>query len=145
MIKDVKIDITGIQESGEDSDKIEFTTDGRFGEKDGKYFLSYDEGQMFESANVRTKIFINPDNSVVLQRSGDINTRMEIREGERTSCFYSTAVGDICIGLYGEMIENKLNASGGSLKMIYTIDSSLQFISRNEVSINIKEVTECQY
>lgn len=144
MIKDVKIDIKGIQQADDQSDTIEFQTDGRFGEKDGKYFISYDEGQMFENSNVKTKIFINPDNSVVLQRSGDINTRMEITQGGRSSCFYGTAVGDICIGLYGELIEANLNQSGGSLKMIYTIDSDLRFISRNEVIITIKEVTECQ-
>jgi len=140
MIKDVIINIEGVQGIDDQTDTIEFTTEGKFGFKDGKYFLSYDEGQMMENASIKTKIFINSSDSLVLQRSGTITSRMEIEKGRRNSCFYSTPAGDLCIGIYGEKLDVNLNDSGGRLEMVYTIDSDLTLISRNEVKITVKEV-----
>ena len=77
---------------------------------------------------------------MVLQRTGDISSRMEITAGERKSCFYSTPVGDICIGIYGENIELDLKENGGNINLVYTIDSDLKLISRNRVKITVKEV-----
>ena len=102
MIKDVIIDIKGIQGIDDDSNVIEFTTDGRFGIKDGEFFISYDEGQMLEeSLEVKTSIFIKPD-SVILQRNGAIKSRMVIEKGVRNTCFYSTPHGNMVLGIYGE-------------------------------------------
>ena len=140
MIKDVLITVVGIQGIDGEEDTVELTTEGRFGIKVGKYFLSYDEGQIVEAGKVKTKIFINSPDSVVLQRTGDINSRMEITAGERKSCFYSTPVGDICIGIYGENIELDLKENGGNINLVYTIDSDLKLISRNRVKITVKEV-----
>ena len=140
MIKDVLISIKGVQGIDDQTDTIEFTTEGRFGIKDGKYFLSYDEGQMSDSGNIKTKLFINSPQSVILQRSGEIQSRMEIEEGKRTICFYVTPVGELALGIYGESLEVDFNESGGSLKMIYTIDADLRPVSRNEVKITVKEV-----
>ena len=44
MIKDVIIDIKTEQTVDGNTDTIQFTTDGRFGKKDGSFFISYDEG-----------------------------------------------------------------------------------------------------
>jgi len=144
MIKDVIIDIKGVQGIDGQTDTVEFTTEGKFGFKNGKYFLSYDEGQMMEDADVKTKIWINSYDSLVLQRSGTISSRMEIEKGKRNSCFYSTPVGDLCIGIFGETIDVDLGETGGSLNMVYTIDSGLTLVSRNEVRITVKEVQKCQ-
>ena len=139
-MKDVLISIKGIQGIDEEKDVIEFTTEGRYGIKDGKYYLYYDEGQMMENCEVKTRIFINSPSSLVLQRSGSIKSRMEIEKEKRNSCFYSTPIGELCIGIYGEKLDINLNDSGGSIEMIYTIDSDLRMVSRNEVKITIKEV-----
>ena len=140
MIKDVIIDIKGIQGIDDDSDVIEFTTDGRFGIKDGEFFISYDDGQMLEEClEVKTTIFIKPD-SVVLQRNGAIKSRMVIEKGVRNTCFYSTPHGNMVLGIYGENVDCNLSENGGSLKMSYNIDSDLKLVSRNEVSIKIREI-----
>jgi len=140
MIKDVIIDIKGIQGIDDESDTIEFTTDGRFGIKDGEFFISYDDGQMLEeSLEVKTSIFIKPD-SVVLQRNGAIKSRMVIEKGVRNTCFYSTPHGNMVLGIYGDSVDYDLTEKGGSLKMSYNIDSNLKLVSRNEVSIKIREI-----
>ncbi len=141
MIKDVLINIKGVQGIDDDSDTIEFITDGRFGFKEGEYYISYDESAMLDSGeSVKTQIYIKPDNSVVLQRTGSIKSRILIEKGVRNNCFYSTPMGDLTIGVFGEELLYDLNESGGNVNLKYTIDSDLRLISRNEVNISIKEV-----
>lgn len=141
MIKDVLISIKGIQGLDEQTDTVELTTDGRFGIKDGQYFLTYDEGQILDSyEEIKTNIFIKSENSVVLQRSGAITSRMLIERDTRNTCYYSTPHGDLVIGIFGEDFDIKLDENGGEIKLKYTIDSNLQLLSRNEVNISVREV-----
>jgi len=141
MIKDALININSIQGIDDDTDTIEFMTDGRFGFKDGSYYISYDESQMLDTGDeVKTQIYIKPDDSVILQRSGTIKSKILIEKGNRNNCFYSTPMGDLTIGVYGEQIEHNLTDNGGEIKLKYTIDSDLKLISRNEVNITIREV-----
>ncbi len=141
MIKDVIIDIKGVQGLDGNTDTIEFSTDGRFGFKDGEYYISYDEGQLFDNGDrVKTQLFIKPDDTVLLQRSGALKSKMLIEKGKRNTCFYSTAAGDLVIGIFGEALDYGLTEKGGKISLKYTIDSDLRVISRNSVNISIREV-----
>ena len=141
MIRDAIINIKGIQGIDGDTDTNEFNTDGRFGIKDGSYYISYDESKMLDTGDeVKTHIYINSEESVVLQRTGTIKSKIFIEKGSRNSCFYSTPHGDLTIGVYGEIIEHNLTENGGDIKLKYTIDSDLRLISKNEVNISIREV-----
>ncbi len=141
MIKDVLINITGVQSVDDSTDTIEFTSEGRFGYKEGEYFITYDEGQMFEEkVDVKTRIFIKQDNSVTLERKGSINSKMLIEEGKRNTCFYNTPIGDLVISIFGEKIEHDLTEKGGKISLKYTIDSDMKMISRNQVNISVREV-----
>ena len=140
MIKDVIIDIKGVQGIDDETDTIEFTTDGRYGIKDGEFFISYDEGQMLgDGTEVKTSLFIKSD-SVVLQRKGTINSRMVIEKGTRKTCFYSTPYCNMVIGIYGDEIKCDLSEDGGNVKLLYNIDSDLKLVSKNCVDISVREV-----
>jgi len=140
MIKDVIIDIKGVQGIDDETDTIEFTTDGRYGIKDGEFFISYDEGQMLgDGTEVKTSLFIKPD-SVVLQRKGTINSRMVIEKRTRNTCFYSTPYCNMVIGIYGDEIKCDLSEKGGKVKLLYNIDSDLKLVSKNCIDISVREV-----
>lgn len=139
-MKDVIISIKGEQGLNEETDTIEFTTDGRFGEKNGSYFITYNEGEMLGMENVKTSLYIKPDNSVILQRSGALESRLVVEEGKRSTCYYNTPMGELLIGIFGETVKHDLKKNGGSISMKYTIDSNMMLISRNSVSITVKEV-----
>ncbi len=142
MIKDVIIDIKTEQSLDGQNDSIEFSTDGRFGVKDGSYFISYDESALLEvSGEVKTTLYVRPDNTVVLQRKGDYNSRMVIEKGVRTNCFYSTPVGELTLGIFGEKVLSNLNDNGGSISLTYLIDADARLLSRNKVNISVREVS----
>ena len=141
MIKDVIIEIKTEQTVDSDTDQIEFTTDARYGFKDGSYFVSYDESRLLEvDGEVKTTLFVKPDNSIVLQRKGAYNSRMVIEKGIRNNCFYQTPHGELSLGIFGEKVFSRLNNNGGEISMKYTIDTGSQMLSRNNVNISIREV-----
>lgn len=141
MIKDVIIEIKTEQTVDSDTDCIEFTTDARYGFKDGSYFVSYDESQLLEvDGEVKTTLFVKPDNSIVLQRKGAYNSRMVIEKGIRNNCFYQTPHGELSLGIFGEKVFSRLDNNGGEISMKYTIDTGSQMLSRNNVNISIREV-----
>ena len=141
MIKDVIIDIETKQTVDGDTDLIEFTTDGRFGFKEGSYFISYDESNLLDvEGEIKTTVFIKPDNSIVLQRKGTYNSKMIIEKGVRNNCFYATPMGELTLGVFGEKIKFDLSDNGGTVCMNYSIDTNMRLLSQNQVKILIKEV-----
>ena len=123
MMKDVIIKIKGTQGIDGEQDEIELTTDGRFGKRGDSYYMTYDESAMLGMDSVKTSIYIKPDNSVILQRTGAVESRLVVESGKRSSCYYNTAQGELIIGIFGE-----------------TVDSNLKLISRNTVDITVREV-----
>ncbi|MBQ3547776.1 MAG: DUF1934 domain-containing protein [Clostridia bacterium] len=141
MIKDVIIDIKTEQSLDGQSDTVEFSTDGHFGIKDGSYFLSYDESGLLDvEGEIKTTLYLKPDNTVILSRKGSYNSRMVIEKGVRNNCFYSTPVGNLSLGIFGEKVLSNLNENGGSITMTYLIDADAKLLSRNKVNISVREV-----
>ncbi len=141
MMKDVIINIKTEQTVGDSTDTIEFTTDGRFGIKDGSYFISYEESKLLEvDGEIKTTLYIKPNNSVIMQRNGAYSSRMVIEKGVRNNCFYVTPMGELSLGIFGEKVKTAFSENGGSITMNYTIDTNLQLLSRNSVNISVKEV-----
>ena len=141
MIKKVIIDIKTEQSLDGQSDTIEFSTDGSMGLRDGNYFLSYDESALLEvEGDIKTTLYVKPDNTIVLSRKGSYNSRMVIEKGVRNSCLYSTPIGNLSLGVFGEKVISNLNENGGSISMTYLIDADAKLLSRNIVNISVREV-----
>ena len=141
MTKDVIISIKTEQTVGGNTDTIDFTTDGRFGIKDDTYFISYDESELLEvEGKIKTTLFVKSDNSVVMQRKGDYNSRMVIEKGVRNDCFYVTPMGELSLGIFGEKIKTSFSENGGNISMNYIIDTNSRVLSHNRVNISVKEV-----
>lgn len=140
MLKNVLINIVGINTVENDADKVEFTTEGKLGQKDGKMYILYEEDESIGAKGVKTMLKIENDKQVILQRSGALNSRMTIEKGQRHNCCYSTVQGDIMVGVFGESIKSDLSEHGGKLFMRYTVDVNMGLVSRNEIEISVKEV-----
>ena len=85
MKKDVYISIKGSQDYGNDADAMEITTAGKFYDKDGKYYLSYTEGDLSGMEKCQTTLKIAPDGIVTMMRHGHTNTHMISRKANATS------------------------------------------------------------
>ena len=140
MLKNVLIKIKGTNTAEGNADNVEFTTEGKLGEKEGKMYILYEEEESIGASGVKTMLKVDSDRQVILQRSGALNSRMIIEKGQRHNCCYSTVQGDVMVGIFGEAIKSELDDDGGKLYMRYTVDVNMGLISRNEIEISVKEV-----
>ena len=139
-MQDVIIDIKGTQEVDGEEDVIQLTTVGQMNIIDGKTYLRYDDSVATGVEGVKCIIKIDhEDNSVVMSRSGSLNSRMYIKKGQRHICHYETVQGTLTMGVFGESVQEDMNDKGGSLYMSYTLDVNFGMISRNKVEINVKQ------
>ncbi len=141
-MKNVIIKIKGTQGLGKDKDVIELTTEGTYEKSEKGFILHYEEGEMMGERAVHTTLTAIGQDSVVLERSGDMSSRLVIERHKRNTCFYSIPQGEMVLGIYGKAVQNRLTDSGGTLKMEYTIDTNLQPVSENTVEISVKEVKQ---
>lgn len=140
MLSEKLIEIKSVTVDGEgNSDVIEMTTVGKYGVKNGKVLMLYDDSASLGAQGVKTTLHAD-SKTVVLKRSGALESRLEIEKGERHQCHYSTVAGDLAIGIFGELLDNRLDSNGGRLTMSYTIDVNSELLTRNNVEITVKEV-----
>ena len=137
---DVIIDIKGIQEVDGEEDVVSVTTVGKMDVIVGKTYLRYDDSAATGMEGVSCLIKIDrEDNSVVMSRSGALNSRMYVKKGQRHICHYQTAQGTLTMGIFGESVQENIGKDGGSLFMSYTLDVNYGMVSRNKVEINVKQ------
>ncbi len=137
---DVIIDIKGIQEVDGEEDVVSVTTVGKMDVIGGKTYLRYDDSAATGMEGVSCLIKIDrEDNSVVMSRSGALNSRMYVKKGQRHICHYQTEHGTLTMGIFGESVQENIGKDGGSLFMSYTLDVNYGMVSRNKVEINVKQ------
>lgn len=136
---EVIINIKGTQTVDGEDEIMELTTVGKLSEKDGKWYLRYDENEMIGQKGVSTLLKIIDEHQVVMQRTGNMNTRLTVEKGQRHMSHYDTGMGQMRVGIFGEKIENAITADGGRFYMSYTIDVNYDMVSRNQVEISVKK------
>lgn len=138
-MKKVLIKVKGVQGIDGDNTVIELVTEGTLRRFENEYTITYTEEQTVEGSKTKTVLTVQSDNTVVLERRGDLNSRLVITEGERNNCLYAMPQGTLSLGIYGKEVKSNLTESGGTVKMVYTIDANLEPISENTVEIFVEE------
>ena len=121
----------------DNSDKIEFLTKGSFYEKDGKYYLKYEEKNEQDSVTTTLKI---EDNKVTIIRYGATNTQMIVEKGKKHLNYYETPHGAFTIGVYSDKVDININEKKGNIKLNYDIEFNNAIASRNTINVDFEEV-----
>ncbi len=138
-MKKVLVKIKGTQGLDGDNTVIELATEGTFRKLDGDYIITYNEDQTIQDKTTKTVLTARCDNTVILERRGELNSRLVITEGVRNNCLYAIPQGSLTLGIYGKTVTNNLSDNGGKLTMVYTVDANLQPLSENTVEITVEE------
>lgn len=131
------ISLSTIQYAAEGEDKIELLTKGRFAEKDGKYYIIYEESEVTGFEGTTTTIKVSED-KLTLTRRGRFNSRMEFIMGEKRLCNYPTPYGAIPVAVDPISLETNLNGEGGSVDITYMLDLSNQLYAKNELKLRVE-------
>ena len=138
MKKDVYISIKGSQDYGDNNDAVELTTAGKFYDKDGKFYLNYNEGEFSGLEKCTTTVKISPDPIVTMMRHGKTNTHMIFEKGKCHIGHYETPYGDFTISVTAKDINVSLDENGGSIDINYTMDINNVSRSDNTISLTVR-------
>ena len=123
---------------GEETEAMDFSTDGYYTYEDNVGCISYMESEITGMGGTRTSVFVMPDR-VVIDRDGPVTSRMEFSEGELSSFLYNTPYGNATMGLRTRSIRQNMNADGGNVEIDYVIDLEHTFATRNRFVITVEK------
>ena len=138
-MKKVLVKVKGTQSVDGENAVIELSTEGTLREFEGDYIITYSDDPTESGTQTKTQLTIQKSGTVILDRRGDLNSRLVITEGERNNCLYAIPQGSMTLGIYGKQVKSNMTASGGTVKMVYSIDMNLQPLSDNVVEIFVEE------
>ncbi|MDO4744127.1 MAG: DUF1934 domain-containing protein [Clostridia bacterium] len=120
----------------EEVSEIELQTKGRFAEKNGKFYIIYEESELTGFEDTTTTIKVSED-AVSMTRSGKYNSRMEFRKGKKCLCNYSTPYGVIPVGVNPTVLESRLDDNGGKVYIEYILDIDNQDYLKNRLNLTV--------
>ncbi len=132
------ITVTGVQnlqDSGDDS--IELVTDGIYTKIPDGFVIKYAETELTGLVGTTTSVEIRPD-SVTVERKGTLNTRMEFREGQKTSFLYDTQFGSATLCFETRKIVANFYEYGGSLSIDYIVNMEHAVVGKNKLKMSVR-------
>lgn len=118
--------------------EIELKTKGTFAQKNGKFYIIYEESELtgFDGATTTIKV---SDDMVSMTRSGKFNSRMVFKCGQKRLCSYETPYGVIPVGVNPTRLESKLSEDGGQVNIEYTLDIDNSEYLRNRLNLTVEK------
>ena len=138
-MKNVVLNFKSIQQVGDQRDVIEFMSVAEVEENEKGIVLTYEENITDNQPGVHSKVAVNKDGSVCINRSGGFGGELFIEQGKRHLCSYVTPYGDMTIGIFGDYVKSNIIDGTGNLEMQYSIDVNSGLLSKNKVEIRISE------
>ena len=116
--------------------EIELQTKGIFAQKNGKFYIIYEESELTGFEDTTTTIKVSQD-SVSMTRSGKYNSKMVFRRGEKCLCNYATPYGVIPVGVNPTVLESKLTDDGGKVNIEYILDIDNCEYLKNRLNLTV--------
>lgn len=140
--KEVVIFVQGEQYyDGVDPDDVELISEGTMSiADDGEIMLSYEETELTGMEGTTTRFSIRGD-TVVLTRSGRVNSQMIFQRGAQHSSLYETPWGTLTVDIATSRLAHRMGEHGGILEIQYTIAVEHQVTGRNQFKIRVRERT----
>lgn len=100
--------------------------------------LMYEETELTGMEGTTTCFTVLGD-TVVLERTGTIQSRMEFRQGERSSSLYETPWGTMVVDIATTKLAHRLTERGGVMEIAFTIAVNHQVTGTNRFKVRVKE------
>ena len=136
-MKKVYVSIIGETSVNGDDDKTELVTEGEYTFRNGKYLLRYRE-QLSDVGDECTTVIRIDNETVVMSRSGNINTQMIFEKGKRHVGHYETPLGSFTIGVSTDALAIKVDDNGGEVEIRYILDINNSAQVENYLHLNIR-------
>lgn len=137
--KNVLISVRGEQYFEDiDPDTVELTTEGRMTiADDGEIILEYQESELTGMDGTTTRFIVQED-TVILRRTGSINSEMRFHVGYPHMSRYETPLGALTVEITTEKLAHRLHENGGIMDIKYTIAVEQQVTGRHQFKIRVR-------
>ncbi len=119
MKNNAKISIRSMRDNDE-NDIIELVADGGFYEKNGSWYIFYEEKEEMGMQNCSVMIKVT-DEKTVVTRKGDFYSKMVYKVGSADEFIYNTPYGAMTMVLKTHKNNYCFNENGGELELEYSI------------------------
>ena len=106
--------------------------------EDGEMVLTYQESEITGMEGTTPRFTIR-GGTVVLERAGLIVSRMEFKQGERSSSFYETPWGTMEVDIVTTKLAHRFTERGGVMEIAFTIAVNHQVTGENRFKVRVKE------
>lgn len=134
MTKDVLVRVKGTQVLGEETETIEIIVPGSCYEKNGKWYLIYDEAIEGAEESTRNTVKIGSDTVEVTKR-GLVDSHLVYETGKKNMANYMTPMGLIVLGITTKSIFVEGDGAKLRLEIAYALEMNGQFISDSRLEI----------
>ncbi len=116
----------------------ELATEGLMTIEGEEVTLTYQESEITGMEGTTTRFIVRGD-TVVLERTGMIVSRMEFKQGERSSSFYETPWGTMAVDIATTKLAHRLTERGGVMEIAFTIAVNHQVTGENRFKVRVRE------
>lgn len=137
---EVLINIKGIQRDdlGEES-SVEHIANGRLFNKEGIFYIIYEDKMLSEIAGTTTSLKVHPD-KVILNRMGATGHRQVFEKNKLDESYYVTPEGKMLMGVIPRRVDVNLTDEGGSINLEYELEIGREKISDNKLFISVRRL-----
>ena len=105
---------------------------------DGAISLTYEETELTGMEGTTTRFSIR-DDTVVLARTGMVNSQLVFQRGKRNSSLYETPWGMMQVDVFTTSLAHRLDGRGGILEIKFNISVDHQVAGENQFKIRVRE------
>lgn len=138
--KNVILFVRGEQRFDEAEPEVtELMTEGTMSlAEDGEIVLTYQETELTGMEGTTTRFSIR-DDTVVLSRTGMVNSQLVFQRGRRNSSLYETPWGMMQVDVFTTSLAHRLDGRGGILEIKFNISVDHQVAGENQFKIRVRE------
>ena len=120
-----------------ENDSVVFQTAGTFYDKDGKYYLKYEE--QLNDVTVSNTLKIE-EKKVTIMRFGEVNTQITVEQGKKHLNYYETPEGTFLMGIFGDRVDVNLEERKGSILLKYGVEFNNSLATSNTIDVKFEEI-----
>lgn len=137
--KHVLIQVVGTQKFPEgEEEQLEFITLGTYHERQGVFYVVYQESEITGMEGVTTSLRIQGEH-ITLNRMGQAELKQEFQPGVLHRGRYVTPFGTLWLSVLTDGLEYDLTAQGGRISLGYDLFVDDKLVSHNGLKMLIKE------
>ncbi|TGY40605.1 DUF1934 domain-containing protein [Clostridium sartagoforme] len=118
-------------------DVIEVVTPGEFIVTDDGFKAIYEETELSGMGGTTTTLTVI-DDSLLLEREGNVSAKMDFKKGETSISLYNTPYGALDLQIHTEDLNVDINENGGVVTAKYLMELAGQPPITTKLSVNVR-------